>query len=178
MSENEGFDSPEDAIEAWEDANGVELDEDQFENLVHHLNLKAGQDGEEQAGEDPAVQAWETSFNNGVERLAQKLDRKLLKSEVEQLKDKLPADVDGDLDVLGVWNDTLGPDGDPYDQSTSNGRTKFMAELTNERHLEESPPPDTVKMPTDDAPREERQEFMAARMAGAEVAEPEQTEPA
>lgn len=96
--------------------------------LLHEYDalVVAEEQGAADAEAEEAEAGWDTSFENGVQRLEQKLERKLLEREKQQLRDNLPDETDSDLDVLGVWGDTLGKDGDPYDGSTRQGRNSYM----------------------------------------------------
>jgi hypothetical protein len=210
--DGEGYDSAEEAVQAWEEENGVELDDDQFEAVAGLVEARAEEDGEASVDEvleeaqyhadmdarlssleqsigmaaeaeqydqniaelQEATDAWDESFEGGVQRVEQELGRKLLEKERDQLRDQLPDATDDDLDVLGTWKETLGRNGDQYDHSTDNGRRQFMAERFREN---DEPPPETVKPLSPDATDAERTEYMAARMNGAEIDESGDSEP-
>jgi hypothetical protein len=53
----DGFDTPEDAIEAWEDEHGVELDQEQFEYLADQLEASVEANGEASVAE--IVSQWQ-----------------------------------------------------------------------------------------------------------------------
>lgn len=70
--------------------------------------------------------------------------------------------------MVGVWKATAGRDGDPYDHGTSSKRQAWLAERQRE---EQEPGPATVGKLSPDASTRERQEWVVARMNGAEIDE-------
>ena len=84
------------------------------------------------------------------------------------MRDKLPDETDGELACRESGRTPWAATGHSYDHSTSAGRQKWM---TERQIAAEGPPPETVGKLSPDASTKERQEWVTARLQGAEIDE-------
>lgn len=173
-------------IEAWEEASGVELDDEQFDELGHAIADQYDEHGDfdidqllEHHGiaepddyeadyeddEEPEQDSFDTElYQQDLSALQQKLGRRLTAAEHEDITNRLFSPR-GDADDLTVAQ-AFEQAGDRFDMDSRQGRKAWMAErLADERS---ATAPDTSDREYDLDNRQDRLAFYSERLKGTE----------
>lgn len=184
----ETFDSAAEAIEAWEDDNGVELDDEQFEHLTRLVEQTADAEGEATVAD--VVDRWQAEqdepdqheqdnepdqpdpFTRDVaaeyERLESKLGRKLTQREVDAVAERLAEQAVrfDDISAEAALDDYHEQGGRKYDLDNAQDRRAWMTERIQDRRAAEQPEDDDREYDLDN--RTDRVDYMAQRHSGQE----------